>query len=151
VVSMDHPLASEPQPISRDVVAREVQLVLTDRSPLTAKLRGSIFSDRVWRFADMATRLEYLLGGFGWCHMPAHLIEDLIAEGRLKLLRLTQGEGFLLPLHVVRQPGHQVGRASQWLVEDLRKRLVGVRPCNGAPTMPGKTLQPTMELTASQP
>lgn len=133
VVAADHPLAQAPEPISRETIADAVQLVLTDRSPLTSRLRGSVYSERIWRFADLGTRLEYLLAGFGWCHMPIHLVEGLIESGRLKRLRLVQGEGFTLTLHVVRQRGHRLGRASQWFVDDLRARLAYWRPCSNPP------------------
>jgi len=128
VVAAHHRLAREPQPISRDAIARELQLVLTDRSPLTSKLRGGIYSERIWRFADLGTRLEYLLAGFGWCHMPLHLVEDLIERGQLTRLSLVQGEGFTLPLHVVRQSGQRLGRASQWFIDDIRERLATWKP-----------------------
>ena len=32
--------------------------------------------------ADFSTRLEYLLGGFGWCHMPWHMIREHVRAGR---------------------------------------------------------------------
>ena len=70
VVAADHPLAAEPEPIARATIEREVQLVLTDRTPITSGLSGGIISFRQWRFADLPTRLEYLLAGFGWCYMP---------------------------------------------------------------------------------
>jgi DNA-binding transcriptional LysR family regulator len=158
VVAAHHPLAGEPQPISRDVIAAQVQLVLTDRSPLTSKLRGGIYSERIWRFADLGTRLEYLLAGFGWCHMPLHLVEDLIERGQLKRLRLVQGEGFSLPLHVVRQGGHRLGRASQWFINDVRERLLSWKPCrhppeDGATDLPRDAITPISmsELTHTQP
>ena len=55
---------------------KEVQLVLTDRTTVSNGLSGGIVSFRTWRFADLATRLEFLLGGFGWCNMPLHLVRD---------------------------------------------------------------------------
>lgn len=149
VVAADHALARESEPVSRDVVSRAVQLILTDRSPLTNKMRGGIYSERIWRFADLATRLEYLLAGFGWCHMPMHLVEDLIDSGRLKRLRLAQGEGFTLPLHVVRQRGHRFGRAGQWFIDDLRARLAGWRPCRNPPL--DDEAGPVPRLTQAQP
>lgn len=34
-------------------------------------------------------RLDFLLGGFGWCRMPEHLITAHLAEGRLVPLELA--------------------------------------------------------------
>jgi len=132
VVAAMHPLAREPGPLPRDVLERQIQLVLTDRSPLTANLKGSIYSSRIWRFADLATRLEYLLGGFGWCHMPWHMVRDHIDSGRLKHLEISQSEGLTMPIHVVRQRGTRLGPASQWLIADLKDRLSDWKPCAGS-------------------
>lgn len=123
VVATDHPMAQAPEPVSQAVVEAQTQLVLMDRTPLTQNMRGNIFSTRIWRFADIATRLDYLLAGFGWCHMPTWLIEDHVKAGRLKRLRLVQSHGGSVTMHVVRQHGQRLGPASQWLVADLRKRL----------------------------
>jgi DNA-binding transcriptional LysR family regulator len=64
-----------------------VQLVLTDRILLTQDLRGGIVSHHIWRFADLSTRLEFLLAGFGWCNMPLHMVRGPIEQGRLKALK----------------------------------------------------------------
>jgi len=123
VAATGHPMASMAEPISQTLVEEQTQLVLTDRTPLPQSMRGSIFSNRLWRFADIATRLDYLLAGFGWCHMPMHMIEEHIRAGRLKQLRLAQGTGMRVSMYVVRQHGQRLGPASQWLIADLRKRL----------------------------
>ena len=71
-----------------------MQLVLTDRTQVTAGFSGGIVSARIWRFADLSTRLDYLLAGFGWCNMPLHLVgEPHIAAGRLKRLTTRQPGG----------------------------------------------------------
>jgi DNA-binding transcriptional LysR family regulator len=125
VVAARHPLAAEPSPLTRDVLERQVQLVLTDRTALTTGLSGGIVSLRVWRFADLGSRLEYLLAGFGWCYMPVHLVEGHIAAGRLKRLDLKEDRGrvFSFPIHAIHQRARAPGRAGRWLVDDLRRRF----------------------------
>ncbi|HKN29105.1 MAG TPA: LysR family transcriptional regulator [Roseiarcus sp.] len=123
VVSVDHPLAKEPEPIAREVLEPHVQLVLTDRTPLTQNFSGGIVSHHVWRFADLSTRLEFLLAGFGWCRMPSHLVLGPIAEGRLKALELAEFSSFQFLAHVVHVRGREIGRAGRWLIEDLRARM----------------------------
>ena len=59
VVAADHPLAREPEPLSREVLERHLQLVLTDRTSLTAGFSGNVVGAEIWRFADQASRLEY--------------------------------------------------------------------------------------------
>ncbi len=125
VVAADHPLAAETGPVTRDVLERHVQLILTDRSALSAGVSGGIVSPRIWRFVDLSSRLEYLLAGFGWGNMPLHLVEEHIAAGRLKRLDLKEHYGRLVSIHihVVHERGRPPGRAGRWLVDDLRKRL----------------------------
>jgi DNA-binding transcriptional LysR family regulator len=125
VVAVDHPLAQAPGPVSRDVLEQHVQLVLTDRSPLSAGFSGNVFSTRIWRFADQASRVEYLLGGFGWCHMPVHIAQGHIAAGRLRRLEIEGQGDFSLPLHIVFLRERPPGQAGRWLVADLAARMRG--------------------------
>ena len=106
-----------------------MQLVLTDRTPLTQNLSGGIVSRHIWRFADLATRLDFLLAGFGWCNMPSHMVAEHVAAGRLKRLKIANQEDIALPLYVVHERGRAPGRAGRWLIADLRERL---KTCPGA-------------------
>jgi DNA-binding transcriptional LysR family regulator len=125
VVASDHPLAKEPSPLAREMIERHVQLVITDRTPLTAGFQGNVLGRRIWRFADMSTRLQYLLDGFGWCYMPAHLVEAQIAAGRLTRLDIAEHRGreFSFQLHVMHERSRPPGRAGRWLIAELRRQL----------------------------
>jgi DNA-binding transcriptional LysR family regulator len=129
VVAADHVLAHENAPLSREMIERQVQLVLTDRTSLTSGFAGNVLGQRIWRFADMATRLQYLLAGFGWCYMPMHLVMAAIESGRLKRLVIAEhaGQEFKLPIHVMHERGTPPGRAGRWLITELR-RLMQTRP-----------------------
>ncbi len=125
VVAAAHPLAAETDPLTRDVLEGHVQLILTDRSSLSAGLSGGVVSRRIWRFVDLGSRLDYLLAGFGWGSMPHHMVAEHIAAGRLKRLELKENNGRLvsIPLHIVHERGRPPGHAGRWLLDDLRKRL----------------------------
>jgi DNA-binding transcriptional LysR family regulator len=123
VVASSHPLASLPGPIARVDLEKELQLVLTDRTPLSNGVSGGIISLRTWRFADLATRLEFLLGGFGWCNMPLHLVRDHVEAGTLKVLDTAEPTIAGLDIHVVHERGRSPGKAGRWLIEDLRRRV----------------------------
>lgn len=122
VVAQGHPLAALPSPLPRTTLAEHVQLILTDGSPRGGAGRG-VLSPRTWRFADLNTRLQFLLAGFGWCNMPEHMVAQLIAKGRLCRLRLEEQEGFTLPLHLVHERGRPPGLAGRWLAARLRQAL----------------------------
>jgi DNA-binding transcriptional LysR family regulator len=123
VVAANHPLARAPGPIRHEALEPHVQLVLTGRTAFAQNLRGGIISHHVWRFADLATRLEFLLAGFGWCNMPWHMIEEHVAAGRLKRLAIAEEEPVAFRLYVVSERGRKFGRAGRWLLADLRERL----------------------------
>ena len=130
VVATDHPLAAAPGPLTREALEPYVQLVLTDRTALTQNWVGGIVSRHLWRFADLATRLDFLLAGFGWCNMPSHMVTDHIAAGRLKKLNIANREDEVaLPIYIVHERGRLPGRAGRWLIADLRERL---KTCPGA-------------------
>ena len=129
VVAADHPLAALPEPLGREDLEPHVQLVLTDRTPLTQNWIGGIISRHIWRFADLATRLDFLLAGFGWCNMPGHMIDEHVAAGRLKKLKIANQEDFTMPIYVVHERGRAPGRAGRWLIADLRQRM---KTCPGA-------------------
>lgn len=124
VVAADHPLAQEKPPLSRAVLERQVQLVLTDRSTATAGFSAGIISHRTWRFADLNTRLEFLLSGFGWCNMPFNVVADHIGAGRLKVLDIAQHDAPEFRIHAVYPRGRAPGKAGRWLIDTMRERAV---------------------------
>jgi DNA-binding transcriptional LysR family regulator len=134
VVAANHALAKEKAPLERHTLEQYVQLVLTDRTPLSQNLRGGIVSLHIWRFAELNTRLEFLLAGFGWCNMPRHMVDEHIRAGRLKELELKDRANLELPRHVVYDRGRPPGKAGRWFIGDLRKRLAMCLSANVATT-----------------
>ena len=124
VAAADHALAREKTPISRAVLERQVQLVLTARSPVSAGLNSGIISHRTWRFADLSTRLEFLLSGFGWCNMPLPTVYEHIQTGRLKVLDIAQHNAPEFRIHAVYPRGRTPGKAGRWLIDTMRERSV---------------------------
>lgn len=123
VVSADHPLARVNAPIRREDLEPHTQLVLTGRTDFARNLHGGVVSRQIWRFADLTTRLDFLLAGFGWCNMPLHMVEPYLREGRLKRLALADEVPFVFRVYVVTERGRQFGRAGRWLIQDLRARI----------------------------
>lgn len=142
VVAADHALARLPAPLSREMLEPHIQLVLTGRTAFAQNLRGGIYSLHIWRFADLTTRLEFLLAGFGWCFMPGHLVEDHIVAGRLRRLTLFEIEPVVFRVYVVSERGRRLGRAGRWLVADLRERL---KTCPGVAAKRATTLPQAAE------
>lgn len=87
VAAPGHPLAALPAPIARSTAARHVQLILTDRSNLTAGRQFGVLNPNGWRLADLGAKHAFLRAGLGWGGMPLHMVEQDLAQGRL--VRLT--------------------------------------------------------------
>ena len=121
VVAPDHPLAALEGPIDTHVLHRHVQLVLTDRSSLTAGRDYGVLSGRTWRLADLGAKQSMLLAGLGWGNMPSHLVQDDIAQGRLKVIRPMEFDPRVAQLVMcgVYLANRMLGPAGQWMIEHL--------------------------------
>lgn len=125
VVSPDHPLAQIEGPITTDELRQYVQLVLTDRSAVTAGRDYGVLSGRTWRLADLGAKQSMLLAGLGWGNMPAHLVQDDLSRGRLKTIQpaeFDQGTARLVMSGAYLAEG-LLGPAGQWMVDHLYKGL----------------------------
>ena len=121
VVAPDHPLAALEGPIDTHVLHRHVQLVLTDRSSLTAGRDYGVLSGRTWRLADLGAKQSMLLAVFGLGNLPAHLVQDDIAQGRLKVIRPMEFDPRVAQLVMCGAylANRRLGPAGQWMIEHL--------------------------------
>ena len=123
VAARDHPLASFKGTIPKAELAKHIQLVLTDRSELSAGQEVGVMSPSTWRLADLFAKHAFLLNGLGWGGMPLHTVQRDIAEGRLVELSIEdvpQG-GLNLPMAAVYPTSAPPGPAGRWLVERLKQ------------------------------
>jgi DNA-binding transcriptional LysR family regulator len=122
VAACHHPLAALKGIIPKEQLAKHVQLVLTDRSNLSAGREFGVMTPLTWRLADLLAKRAFLLNGLGWGGMPAHTVEQDIAEGRLKVLSIEDvpPKGLLLPMRAVYPTASPPGPAGRWLIEFLK-------------------------------
>lgn len=122
VAALGHPLASFEGLIPRSELAKHVQLVLTDRSDLSAGRELGVMSSSTWRLADLFAKHAFLLNGLGWGGMPLHTVRRDIAEGRLAQLSIEDvpPEGLNLPMFAVYPTSAPPGPAGRWFVERLK-------------------------------
>ncbi|SEA85478.1 LysR family transcriptional regulator [Paraburkholderia sartisoli] len=122
VASACHPLASVGHRIPRHELARHVQLVLTDRSDLTAGRDFGVASASTWRLADLSTKYAFLKDCVGWGGMPLHMVEKDIAAGTLVVLDVDDmpPSGWMLTMSVYHQPSQPPGPAGKWFVDHLK-------------------------------
>jgi DNA-binding transcriptional LysR family regulator len=122
VAAHNHPLASFDGMVPRQELLKHVQLVLTDRSDLSAGRELGVISPLTWRLADLFAKHAFLLQGLGWGGMPAHTVEQDVAHGRLKVLSIEDvpADGLPLPMSVVYPSASPPGPAGRWFVRFLQ-------------------------------
>src|SRR5262249_50763393 len=59
VVAPSHPLAGAEGLVTPEIAARHVQIVLTDRSQLTAGQEFGVLGGQAWRVADLSTKTAF--------------------------------------------------------------------------------------------
>jgi DNA-binding transcriptional LysR family regulator len=122
VAAPSHPLAAHEGLIPQALLARHVQLVVMDRSRLTAGHDFGVLSPLTWRLGDLATKQAFLRAGLGWGHMPRPHVEADLAGGALVLIRV-EGFPFDAPHFAMRSVYRKdtpPGPEGRWFLERLR-------------------------------
>jgi len=122
IAAAEHPLAAHRGRIPRNELAKHVQLVMTDRSKLTAGHDFAVASPSTWRISDLSTKYAFLKDGVGWGGMPLHMIERDVAEGTLVVLDVDDmpRTGFILTMSAFHRPAQPPGPAGMWFIEKLK-------------------------------
>lgn len=128
VAAPNHPLSMKNRPLTECDMAQHVQLVLTDRTELSAGREFRVLSPRNWRLADLGAKHAFLLAGLGWGGMPVEMIEQDIQDGRLKELHILDAPGReQMTMAAAYRLDSPPGPAGRWFVEQL-KHFAGVTP-----------------------
>ena len=131
VAAPHHPLA---HPLARPGIApgesrRHLQLVLTDRSPLTEGREFSVLSPLTWRLGDLGAKHSLLKEGLGWGNMPRGMVAGDLASGALVELDLPEKPGAHYRLSALWRRDTRLGPAASWLVDAFRE---GLAACQSA-------------------
>jgi DNA-binding transcriptional LysR family regulator len=123
VAAPDHPLAQIQGPVSRSELARHVQLVLTDRTELSAGRDFGVLSPRNWRLADLGAKHSFLRAGLGFGGMPAPMVERDIADGALKEIAIEDmpPEGMFLTMFAAWRLDTPPGPAGRWFIDRVKE------------------------------
>lgn len=121
VVAPSHPLAKPKGAISRKLIEKQIQLVLTDRTPLSEGRTFGVFSPLTWRLADLGAKHAFLSAGLGWGHMPLHMVKkDLDAGTLVKISVEGVARDVFLPMHVVYRKDLLPGPTGRAFISQLR-------------------------------
>jgi len=123
VAAPAHPLALLAAPVPASLVQEHFQIVVTD---LTERTRGRDFhvhAFNTWRVTDAETKRALLIAGLGWGGLPAWMVEDDVAGGRLVELDLEPYPRTDYTLHAIRAADAPWGPASAWLADRFEQEL----------------------------
>jgi DNA-binding transcriptional LysR family regulator len=150
VASSDHPLARAGK--NRPGAVRDhIQLVLSDRSPLTRSIDFAVVSPRTWRLADLGSKHLLLKAGVGWGNMPLPMVREDLESGRLVHLDLPDAKAGAYSLDAIYRTDTPPGPAATWLIARFQGqvpavKLGGDRSSRRRPARPG-TGKRKIELT----
>jgi DNA-binding transcriptional LysR family regulator len=122
VAAPSHPLGQLEGVIREADLQAQVQLVLTDRTELSKGQEFQVISPRNWRLADLGAKHEFLRAGLGWGGMPLALVEQDLAEGRLRTLTLEDAPlPIVMPMYATYPAAAPPGPAGRWFIDALRQ------------------------------
>lgn len=119
VAAPTHPLALIDGIIPTEVARDYTQLVLTDRSQLTAGQNFGVIAVRDWRLGDLGAKHMLLRTGLGWGSMPEEMIREDLDQGKLVHLKLAHMISLEYTLHMINRVDEAPGLAGRWLMQYL--------------------------------
>ncbi|MBO9621273.1 MAG: LysR family transcriptional regulator [Sphingomonas sp.] len=131
VAAPGHPLALHP--IGPGAVREHIQLVLTDRSPITAGRDFAVQSPRTWRLADLGAKHALLREGIGWGNMPLPMVEADLASGALVRLAMPENQGGTYRFCGIYRRDTPPGPAASWLLQRFVDAGAEDQQLQGAP------------------
>jgi DNA-binding transcriptional LysR family regulator len=132
VAAAGHPLAHIPL-VTPEEARRHVQLVLSDRSPLTEGRDFGVFSPKTWRVADLSAKHALLREGIGWGYMPHALIESDLAAEALSVLTMRDEPDGAYQLSGIWRRDKPPGPAAAWLLTRFEQLQIGMPSLSEGP------------------
>jgi DNA-binding transcriptional LysR family regulator len=130
VAAPDHPLARM-EAIPPGEARKHLQLVLSDRSPLTRGRDFSVIGSKVWRLADLGAKHVLLREGLGWGNMPRPMVAADLAAGALVRLGVPEGPEGNYSLSALWRKDTRPGPAACWTLNAFEAAL-GACPASDA-------------------
>jgi DNA-binding transcriptional LysR family regulator len=122
VVSPSHRLATVRGVVSASRIAKEVQLVLTDRTALSDGKSFGVLSPLIWRLADLGAKHAFLKAGLGWGHMPMHMVKADLDSGALVRVRVQGNPPYMgMAMQVVFRKDAPPGPAGRAFIAQLKR------------------------------
>jgi DNA-binding transcriptional LysR family regulator len=93
VAAPSHPLAAIRGPIGLGQLRGQMQIVWTRNITVTDSTDLGVHALDAWHVTDLNAKLHMLRAGVGWGSLPAHMVQEDLAAGRLCVLDMESWEG----------------------------------------------------------
>lgn len=122
-VAGNHPLATQPEPLSSVHVSEFPAIIVKDSSRSLPERSSGIFAAKqTIHVTSVEHKIKAQSMGVGVGFLPLHLIEDQLASGEL-VIKYTDIPRPSMPLYVAKQKATQ-GKAANWFYERLSQVTV---------------------------
>jgi DNA-binding transcriptional LysR family regulator len=121
VAHRDHPLHRSAEPLTSEVLRRELQVVIRDSGLYLKRNIGWLGAEQRWTVSSFETAVAAVSSGLGFGWLPQHQIETELAQGVLLPLPLREGGRQRAPLHLVYGRSEPIGPATQQLAQLFRE------------------------------
>ncbi len=122
VAAPSHPLHQLGRELGVDDLALHTQMVVRDSGRLHPRDEGWLGAQQRWTVASLEASHAAVRAGLAYAWLPAHLIAEDVAAGRLKALPLAVGGERRMPLYVVLVQGETAGPAARQALALFRGR-----------------------------
>jgi DNA-binding transcriptional LysR family regulator len=128
VIGAMHPLAQHKQ-LDLDELSQHLQIVIRDTATKPMEGPGGwLKAEQRWTVRNFYEAIEILKSGIGFSWLPDHLVNDLIAEGVLCRLPLTQSSERLAPMSLLTPKEEKLGPGSR----QLRQLILAIHGKTGS-------------------
>lgn len=130
VIGAMHPLAQHAH-IDLDELSQHLQIVIRDTASKPMEGPGGwLKAEQRWTVSNFYEAIEILKSGIGFCWLPDHLVKDLIEQGLLHRLPLTQSSERLAPMSLLTPKEEKLGPGSR----QLRQLILAIHGKTGSPS-----------------
>ncbi len=117
VAHRDHLLHRSVEPLTTELLRRELQVVIRDSGLYLNRSSGWLGSEYRWTVSSIETAVVAVSSGLGFSWLPQHQIESELAQGILVPLPLREGGRKLGLMHLVFGRSEATGPATQRLAQ----------------------------------
>jgi DNA-binding transcriptional LysR family regulator len=129
VIGAAHLLAQHKQ-LDLDELSQHLQIVIRDTASKPMEGPGGwLKAEQRWTVSNFYEAIEIIKSGIGFCWLPEHLVKNLIAEGVLCRLPLTQSSERLAPMSLLTPKEEKLGPGSR----QLRQLILAIHGKTGSP------------------